>query len=206
MLKQFAIILLCLTQISPNCLEGCLRCSPDYKCLYCDVTQQYYLTNDRCLKSTLTNCLLQNEKNNCLICKENFYLDKFTNACIELIPQLSVENCSYHASPNSCKVCSKGFYALRGNCININSPIGNCDVENSRGECERCASGFVRSIDRRSCQAKPSLLGCATFANVQCRECGEGYIANDNLYLQQMYSFRNSEDVSSLTSYRNDLS
>ncbi len=149
--KLFLLLLLTIHSTYSRCLEGCLRCSPDFDCLYCDIKNHYYLKNDRCFKSTQKNCLLMNERNQCLKCADNFYLDRFTNSCIELFTQIKVENCSYHSRPNYCEVCSKGFFMLKGACMEIASPISSCEVENSRAECERCDKNYIRSYDRKSC-------------------------------------------------------
>ena len=75
MIKQLAILLPMLLLINSRCTEGCLRCTPDNKCLYCDVLEDYRLFNGRCVKSETNNCVLVNDKNHCLKCKEEFYLD-----------------------------------------------------------------------------------------------------------------------------------
>ena len=187
-------------------MNGCLRCDSENNCLYCDVLEGYYLEGQLCEKSTLKNCQLKNENNLCLKCNQGYYLDPFTNLCIKLIPQVQVENCYAHLGPNYCQTCQKGFYALRGACVQISSPIQNCEVENARAECERCLPGFIRSIDRKSCGKRPEIANCETYANIQCLSCRAGYVYNENYYLDFMFGFDNSYQISRLNSHRNMLS
>lgn len=96
MIKKIFFAFALASLMESRCLEGCLRCSPENKCLYCDVLNGYQLRSGRCMRPEIPNCVVTNDKAQCLRCESGFYLDTSVNQCFELIPQTVVENCDYH--------------------------------------------------------------------------------------------------------------
>lgn len=201
MIKRLILLLLLLNALNQRCLEGCLRCSEDNRCKFCNILKGYSLEYGRCIKKQVPNCLEVNEKNRCKICEEKYYLDTVSLRCVELPLSTNVDNCLYHLGPGNCKQCVTGFSLKKGGCIEIGSPIPDCEIENSRAECKRCNSGFILSIDQKNCIAQPELENCASFSNIQCNECSSGYLKNENYYLNFIFGFKNTKQYQLLTEY-----
>ena len=201
MIKRLLLFVLLLNALNQRCLEGCLRCSENNRCKFCNILRGYSLEYGRCIKKEVPNCLQVNERNRCKLCSEDFYLDTVSLRCVELPLSTKVENCLYHLGPGSCRQCTTGFSLKKGACSEIGTPIADCEVENSRGECKRCNSGFILSIDQKICIAQPQIENCSSFSNIQCNDCSTGFLKNDNFYLNFIFGFKNTQQYQLLTEY-----
>lgn len=203
MIKLLVFLLISITQ--ERCLEGCLRCSEDNKCLYCDVLNGYQLRSERCIKPQIPNCVLTDEKFHCLRCNPDYYLNRTLNKCMELITEIRVENCEIHEGPKTCQLCQKNFYLKNGACISISSPISNCRLENGRGVCLECEPEYIRSVDKKSCLVKPEIQNCGTHKWVSCNKCSSNYLNNDNFYYDILFNFNRQKDPNVLHLQRRNL-
>ena len=61
-----------------------------------------------------------------------------------------------------------GFYLGNGNCEKIDSPIENCEIENSQKICLKCEPGHLLDIENKKCIEVPDIDNCSTYSNMEC--------------------------------------
>lgn len=198
MLKRLAITIVLISALAAYCNKGCLKCTSDNECLYCDATQFYLLVDGRCIASPIDGCVQMDEKGKCVTCKENYYVDPVKYTCIALPSTLQVTNCAEHIGPQSCNYCKTGYVLVNGSCQQTANVIANCTHQNAKGDCLTCATGYMRNATRDGCVAVPSADNCATYNTVQCLECQSGYTNNPNRYIDIIFNFKNSNQINSL--------
>lgn len=198
MLNKLAFTLMVISVLSAYCHKGCLKCTPENECLYCDASQFYKLTDGRCVASPIDNCLTMDERGRCINCAENYYIDPIQFTCIALPSSFIVTNCAVHVAPRACSNCKIGFVLKNGVCEASSNVIQNCSLQNAKGKCLVCNSGFMRNATRDVCVAIPGIDNCSTYSNVECKSCSSGYLMNPNRYLNIIFGFKNTEQLKRL--------
>ena len=169
-----------------DCSMGCIKCSSLGTCLICDFQKNYLLIEGQCAIKTIENCQkLDNEK--CLSCNNHHLLDE--GNCIEIPTDLIIENCLIYEEGEFlvCKFCDKGFVVKEGNCREVGTLIEGCVEYTPDGVyCLKC-EGKVPNLDFKSCDEIPkSFDNCAKFSFIQCLGCKDGYMLDDNYYLNDL--------------------
>ena len=182
MFKFIAVCVLVMGLTIQQCDKGCLKCNAKNECVFCDISNNYYLSGTKCLTSTLTNCQILNQNGDCGQCASNFYLDLATKKCVAVETAKQVANCQLYGSGQVCVKCVKGFFVKDGKCLAVVKSVDNCDVYFEDGKCLACASGYLFNAARDGCVASPNVSGCSAYSFLDCKTCATGYIANQNLY------------------------
>jgi len=182
MFKFIAVCVLVMGLTIQQCDKGCLKCNTKNECVFCDTTNNYYLSGTKCLTSTLTNCLILNLNGDCGQCASNYYLDASTKKCVAVETSKQVANCQYYGTAQACIRCVKGYFIKDGKCVAVVKTIDNCEVYSDDGKCAGCASGYLFNAARDGCVASPNVNGCSSYSFLDCKTCSTGYIANQNLY------------------------
>ena len=141
------------------CNTGCLKCSTDGKCQFCDIQSDNFLKNDTCARFSINNCQEYTFNGDCKRCDSIFYL---TEGVCEIIDESNrIPNCFTHSSPGICKVCTNDYILIQGECVAITTAKDNCVTYNDSGTlCTNCAN-YVLSTDFQSCNKNFELtLNC----------------------------------------------
>lgn len=160
------------------CGIGCLKCTEDDFCEICDPTNSFYLSSNKCQKSTKTNCRTIDRSDNCILCASGFFLEKSTFQCLQISVLKKIENCDIYSSSFSCEVCKEEHFVKGGSCEAVTTKVENCWIYKSNGECELCKKGYFQSpFDSTKC-IKPSspISNCLSYTYLICRKCEEGMI------------------------------
>ncbi len=182
MFKFIAVCVLVMGLTIQQCDKGCLKCSARNECVFCDTTNNYYLSQTKCLTSALTNCMTLNLNGDCGMCASNYYLDVSTKKCVAVETSKQVANCQYYANGQACVRCVKGYFIKDGKCVAVVKTVDNCEIYSDDGKCASCATGFLFNAARDGCVASPNVNGCSAYSFLDCKTCSAGYIANANLY------------------------
>ena len=182
MTKFLAICLILIGLTFQACDKGCLKCTTKNDCLFCDITNGYFLSNGNCALSAITNCLVLNSNGECGQCKENYFLDSSTKKCVAVPTANQIANCSLYGNGQVCIKCAKSFYISAGKCAAVVKVIDNCETYSGDGFCIGCSVGSIFNAARDGCVAKPDIGGCAAYSFVDCKTCASGFIQNLNLY------------------------
>lgn len=119
------------------CNEGCIKCSDNGKCEFCDIQKNYFLNNNTCVKITILNCSSYTFKGNCKECAVNYYLTE--SKCKIVDESNRVPNCLQHKSPGVCLQCEPTHILIQGDCNSIGTTIDKCKKYNSSGTlCKNC--------------------------------------------------------------------
>jgi len=182
MIKIAIVCVLVLGLTLGQCDKGCLKCNSKNECIFCDISNNYYLSGTKCLTSTLTNCLKLVSSGGCGVCGPNYYLDSATKKCVAVDTAKAVTNCANYGAGQVCVKCSKGFFISSSKCTAITKTVDNCDTYSADGTCAACSSGFMYNAARNACVANPTTANCFAYSFLDCKSCASGYIANQNLY------------------------
>ena len=135
------------------CDKGCLKCNAKNECIFCDTSNNYYLSGVNCAVSTLTNCLLLNSNGECGQCAANYYIDVSTKKCVAVETLKQVANCSYYGSAQVCindRRCSANFVRLYERPRASLTACASCASMTGSGIPSLSAS-IVRAIARKPC-------------------------------------------------------
>lgn len=166
-----------------QCSIGCQVCSSTNTCLLCDITNNYFLANNTCFISTLSNCKVLAQNGNCAVCNSGFYPDPVTLTCLAVPTAGVVTNCQTYGSNQACVLCQSGFYISLAKCVAVNVTVANCNTYSANGVCVQCNSGYILNYNLGSCITIPTNLDCLTFTFVGCQTCSAGYFLNPNNYI-----------------------
>lgn len=159
---------LCLTvtTIVPNCVVY----SADGICSRC--TSGMLLLQNKCLIIYVSNCLDYLSNTKCSRCPQQYPVLSYSGSCVT---NINIPNCLIYDTPTLCYKCSPLFTNIKGTC-SFGPLILNC-INNYSGECRECASGYLMSSDKKSCNVNPNYdRNCLTFTNKYiCIVCQERY-------------------------------
>lgn len=198
--KQYLIILSILSTILANCKDGCLRCGPTKKCLFCDFQQGYYLKEGACEKLETNNCTNFSLNGNCSLCNEEYFVDSVSKKCVKV--ETFIENCKFYDSASQCNTCKESHYVLNGKCLKLEDEISNCKLYYDKLRCLECVTNYELQSDLKNCEKSPESRNCSIFSNLNCKECSNGYLENENYYLDVFFSFQIT-DTNSVVNYVN---
>ncbi len=153
MSSKLLLLFITITFTSQNCDKGCIKCGSNDQCLFCDTTQNFYISGFKCEVKEETNCELLSSEGECLICFKEFYLDSLSRKCVEIPENKKIINCAYYSSDIECIHCKEGFYISEDLCQPIPNAIENClNYYNEDSTlCERCKNEYVLAEDSKSC-------------------------------------------------------
>lgn len=183
-------------------ISYCSTCSSISTCSACQAG--FTLTNNVCVSSCPTNCLLCSGST-CTLCKENYVLS--SGACS--LPCSSIANCAACISSSLCASCNSGYILSADyKTCNMDCIVKGCSVCPSliSQDCTTCATGFVRFVDpstnlgrcSQTCPAgtvntagttcvacRTTITNCNTCRLVStttfCDTCLAGYFLNGNV-------------------------
>ena len=123
-----------------------------------------------------TGCALFDAQNNCVSCKDRYYMYSYLSLCLPVSPICK----DYNTTTGACLTCIDGFSMVQGVCqpnfsmITISKNQANCITFNSNTQlCEKCSTSFVL-INGGACSA--FIANCDTYANDgSCSRCLVGY-------------------------------
>lgn len=158
---------------SPNCeisFEGkCLKCIEDFIL----IGENFYFGDGlkicKSLNSEdLKNCdKINEEKGNCLSCKEGYYLNSGDKKCSKII------NC-YESTFGICKKCNFGYYLNKkeDKCEKENSIFKHCKETTNNETCDICEDYYYFDEKKRCI----SINYCSEiYEDGNCQKCNEGY-------------------------------
>ena len=137
-----------------KCGDGCLKCSFEGKCLFCDLKNTYFWNNDGCVKYSIENCIEYTYKGTCIKCAEKYYL--IDKGCRAVEEANQTPYCTFYRSETTCDACETGYYMFQQECKSIRNKIESCLSYNSTGsKCENC-SAYPLSTDFTQCDKTAS--------------------------------------------------
>ena len=160
MIKFIAVCVLVMSLTLQACDKGCLKCNTKNECLFCDTSNNYYLSGVNCAVSTLTNCFILNSNGECGQCGANYYLDASTKKCVAVETAKQITNCLWYGTGQVCIKCAKNFYIKDSKCVAVVKLVDNCDTYSDDGKCAACSTGFIFNAARDGCVAIPNTAGC----------------------------------------------
>ena len=164
---------------SQKCMPGknyCLRCNDEQNlCQNCDLS--YY--PDRNGGCSYTDFCEISYKGECLICKNNYILNKQNKIC----KSLNTEEFKYCKIINNstlmCEECKEGYFLNNGDnkCISID----NC-YKSTFGICTKCKSGYYLNKKEDKCIEQNIFFNhCSiTLDGKECEECDNNYYFDEN--------------------------
>lgn len=141
------------------CNTGCLKCSDNGKCQFCNIEEDNFLKNDTCARFSISNCEEYTFDGDCKRCVDVYYL---TEGVCELIDESNrIPNCYIHRAPGICTECGNEYILIQGECVAITTAKDNCVSYNASGTlCKNCKN-YVLSTDFQSCNKNFELtLNC----------------------------------------------
>lgn len=191
MLKYLSLLTTLFHLLTPECLEGCLKCNTRDECLFCDGTSNYILDGLTCKKIQLSNCLTINIAGNCLTCDENYYLDKQTYKCVNIEESNQIENCLAYEGAKECSVCMKDFIIDNSVCKAVEKAIEGCEMVDAAdsSKCSACGIEYILALDKKSCVKISDIQNCGSYSLLQCVSCKDNYVINKNIYIDKIYNF-----------------
>lgn len=176
------------TSSSSLCTEGCLMCSSNEKCLFCDYIKSFYLTDGACsVKPRLDNCDLRNLVGDCIICSIGFYLDN--GKCVAVPTGSVIAECEYYnyvGNVFSCVLCKVGYILSANTCTKVKTLITGCRIYDSDGlKCVECLNGLPNMTFDECDTSKNTTPNCVSYNPITCQECNTGYIYDVNYYSKQ---------------------
>ena len=206
-MKLIALLLLLLTFSSTQqaCAAGCLMCDSSSNCIVPDLSQNYVLSNNTAVASTLTNCFYLNADGTCASCDAQYYLDSTTSKCVAVPTASLITNCSYYNTATSCSLCAAGFYLSSNVCTAVTTTVSNCAAYTDATTCSSCSSGYMLSLDSSSCVSTSSVSDCSGYTYVTCGSCAGNYFLNRNNYLSENLMSTTSTDQTNLAVYARNV-
>ena len=205
-MKFVLTILLMIRLSSPLCGNGCLKCSKNDDCLVCDADRDFVLKSHTCEKIATSQCYLRSPTSQCLICKENYYLDQNTGQCVVLEESTAISNCKLYNSLKACSLCQSGFFLKENVCVAVTHPINHCKDYKTKRTCLACETGYTLSLDHRNCVPAPLSQNCSSFTYFECDECEEDYIKDENTLLYKYRTLDTPDKVHELLLWMKDVS
>lgn len=204
-MKLIALLLLLLTfsNTEQACAAGCLRCEAN-NCTVPDISQNYVLSNNTAVKTSLTNCAVLNPDGTCLSCAANYFVDA-TLKCVAVPAASAIASCSFYSSATSCRLCAAGFYLNNNVCTAVTATIANCSAYASATTCAACANNYILSLDLTSCVSVSSVSNCSGYSYVTCGSCASGYHLNRNNYLSSNLTVETADNRTNLIDYARDV-
>ena len=179
---KVTLMLLLLRRFLQECLQGCLKCSSNNECQYCDFTKNFYLQDGSCQNGQIENCEVYSVQGQCLLCQPNFYLDEVTNQCLAVFESIRIEHCVYYETENSCMTCEPTFYLNGLNCSSVTTTIDNCKTYTDLDKCGECVEGFIIQHDQKGCLEEKDVANCQTYTSVKCNKCENNYHLQDSFW------------------------
>ena len=199
------VILFALLLISINslCMEGCLKCDiTTGNCLFCDLTNNFYLSEEGCVKGEDINCQTLNLDGTCHQCVTDFYPTETSCQPVET----KITNCLSYDVSQGCRLCEPDHYLTGGLCEAVSNPIPNCIQYDQFGEtCVKCNKGTFLYIDRLNCITLNSDPSCMSYSQITCKTCDKDYSFNQNAYIKEMFgsAFSSAKTQLFISSYFN---
>ena len=167
-------------------IEGCkIFAANRGSCDECFDTHIRHSTNPICILRTAEFCETINPTlDQCLTCKENYYLRSSDKTCQAVTP---VANCIvYESDSDACKFCESPTYFNGSSCVVLSTQIANCIYYNQQQQCVQCKDGHY-SANGTSCVAG-ELAGCVVYdSELVCKTCDTQYFLKLNINCQ-LYS------------------
>ena len=147
--------------IRSECDKGCLKCSPEDICLFCNLLNFYYLQNGVCIEQKPEFCYLIDQVGVCTVCQEGYYLDIQKN-CIKVTTEQQIIGCILYDSQSTCLKCKPGQIIIDTECKDVPTLIDNCEDYSSDGlVCLDCFKEFFQETSTKctAIETQPHCLG-----------------------------------------------
>ncbi len=174
-----------------ECAPGCLSCTQDKECLFCDNKRYKYIPDKfSCEEYVIEDCEIQSQDGECLQCFPLYNLDGNTGTCVRV-----TDNNHCHYYHGNCILCEAGYYMTQGECTKVIDLIPNCLAYQSENLCTLCSGNTSLSNDRTSCiKLAVASTNCLANSHLKCIECDSGYFLNRNLYFDKYFNFDTQPD------------
>lgn len=187
MLWKLVLFSVLAVAVRSQCSLGCLKCTSGNACLFCDVSNSYFLSNSTCIQGVLANCQVPTQEGTCSLCQNSFYIDPNTKKCVAVPTANQITGCLQYNQQFACKTCNTGFVISMGTCVPTNVTLPGCAYPINNVTCGQCGPGFMTSYNGSNCVAVPSIPNCLSFSFGQCAACQSNFYFNQNLYLANIY-------------------
>ena len=175
-----------------QCGIGCLMCNQQNQCTLCDVTNRFYLLNNACVVSALTNCLILSNNGQCYQCNPGYYFEQTSLTCQAVPTANIVANCYYYSTALVCNLCNQDFYLDNNVCKAVGTLKANCQyyylASDSAVQCLKCMKGYIFSNNWSTCIVPPVNQPCSEFTYIYCKVCKTNYYKDMNYYLSLQYT------------------
>lgn len=161
-----------------RCGTGCMRCSPEGACLFCDPRQSLVLSSSGgCAASRRPNCRTLGVSGDCLVCSAGFRPDPSgSGGCVVVAEPLA--NCVIQTGLASCARCARGYRPGGAEsaeaCTAVSQQVPRCEVYGTAGECAICEKGYVPTGSGGACVEM--IQGCLVASPVECKACASGFV------------------------------
>lgn len=134
-------------------VTNCLVYTDDKTCLKC--VQDYFLSNNKCVKSNLRNCEIFDTIDSCSKCLDGYGLQNVSgkNTCKEI----SIPNCLEAVVEEGvfkCNKCDIDFFVdTSGKCATVanDDKITSCVTYKTKDTCASCRKNTILSKDQKTC-------------------------------------------------------
>lgn len=185
-IKKLLILLTTIALTASTCSDGCLRCGKDNTCLFCDFTSQYIMKEGSCIKNSNPDCKIMNQNGNCMMCKDNHFLDISVGTCVAVPADQEIKNCLSYGSLTICKKCAGNFYLENGACYDVDLKVPGCKVH-GKDVCLECDKGRILHPKKERCIEDPKKDNCLNYGYLKCNQCREGFVLNPNFFLHNLF-------------------
>ena len=132
-------------------IEHCIYSNDDGSCLECEDNYYYNTFYNNCSEAIgkFKNCKIS-EKNNCSLCKNNFYLNKNDSTCIDNTQKGPFYKCLFSDQNNEfCEECIDEYYL--GSDDNKCSLISDCKKSEDENTCIECNDFYCLNLKNGTC-------------------------------------------------------
>ena len=144
-----------------------------------NTSQMLVAVDETCTKLNVENCETYLTADQCIICKQGYYLDKDRQCKIQPVNQ--IQNCLVYSDKNNCKQCHFLYY-LKENKCQRGIKKENCVTYQINGvECIQCSDSYFLN-DNKICQKRIQDINQCTKIQLEkegCEVCEDGYLRDD---------------------------
>ena len=112
---KLILISLIAQAVAAKCDKGCLKCTPEDTCLFCNLKNSYILEGDKCVQKSMDYCEFLDMNGSCLVCSKDHYLEK-TGDCLPVDAANVIHDCVFYRTSTQCYACEGGLSLKNNEC------------------------------------------------------------------------------------------
>jgi hypothetical protein len=174
----------CENVLEANFITNCVLYQNGTTCKECK--ENFVLNNNTCTKANVNNCIKFVSNDICEICKSGYGL-KETAGKTDCVSVNQAKCVTYTPKdPFPCLICEADFYPdTDGKCVKANPLITDCILYKNNETCEKCKTGTILALDKKSCLKGnlaafiPQFCETSVLSEPLCIICSAGNVFNN---------------------------